>query len=124
MAHKTAGNLVDYSCCSDTDGDSPDESDKEKEESEDAHFILHTSGPPPTEAEIVAELDKINSQRKETRRSAATVSGTLSEIRKKRALIQGEEKALRSDIRAICIQGRNDHSKRDLKRDFTKGIRE
>lgn len=79
---------------------------------------------PLTEDEIEGELVQIKSQKKELRMSRKTLDGDISTTKMELSSIVSREKALLSQVKSICIKGRNDYSKGGIKNDFAMGIKE
>lgn len=115
--HRKRRGSVDIT--SDSDGDyGSDASDKENSQPE------QETRTPLTEDEIEGELIQIKSQRKEFRKSRKTLEENISATKKELNFVVSQEKALLSQVKSVCIKGRNAYSKGGIKNDFAMGIKE
>lgn len=114
---KTRGSVNDLS-----DSDDIDDSDDAgyRETSQDSQG----QKTPLTEDEIEDELASIKAQKKEARKSKKRLRQELAQAEKELAEVSAEETVMQSEMRSLCIRGRNKYLKDSIKRDFALGIKE
>lgn len=115
--HRKRRGAADMAIDSDGSYDS-DGSDKENSQT------VQETRTPVTEDEIEVELVRIKSQKKDFRKSRKTLDENISATKKELNSIVSQEKALLSQVKSICIKGRNDYSRSAIKNDFAMGIKE
>ncbi|KAK4236644.1 hypothetical protein C8A03DRAFT_16733 [Achaetomium macrosporum] len=101
---------------SDTDGS--DSSDKENQESPDEERQ------PLTADEIDAKLASLKAEKKEVRAKKKQIEEQIAAGREEMKKLSSEKDATLAEVKAICIQGRNEYSRRAIKQDFAMGIKE
>ncbi|KAK3294038.1 uncharacterized protein B0H64DRAFT_361274 [Chaetomium fimeti] len=101
---------------SDTDGS--DSSDKENQE----HVVEDRE--PLTEDQIEAKLASLKAEKKEVRVKKKEVEEKIKVVREKIKEFATEKEMLLAEVKAVCIQGRNEYSRRAIKLDFAMGIKE
>lgn len=79
---------------------------------------------PLTEEEIEEQLANFKAQKKELRKSKRNIQDEISTLREDAARVSGEEGTLLSEVKLLCIQGRNEYSRASIKKDFAMGIKE
>lgn len=77
-----------------------------------------------TEDEIEDELASIKAQKKQARKSKKSTTKQIAQAEKELAEITANEAMMQSEMRSLCIQGRNKYLKDSIKRDFALGIKE
>lgn len=77
-----------------------------------------------TEDEIENELTSIKSQKRQARKSKKRITKQIAESEKKLAEVSANEANMQSEMRSLCIRGRNKYLKDSIKRDFALGIKE
>lgn len=104
----------------DDDNYASDDSEKENSQAkqEDENRI------PLTEDKIDDELAAIRTQKKDLRKSKKTFDEKISGIKKQLAELNDEEETLTSQVKSVCIKGRNEYSRGAIKNDFAQGIKE
>ncbi|ROW04317.1 hypothetical protein VSDG_00871 [Cytospora chrysosperma] len=107
----------------DTTFDSDDSYESDGSDKENSQTVQETRTPL-TEDEIEMELVQIKSQKKDFRKSRKTLDENISATKKELNSIVSQEKALLSEVKSICIKGRNEYSRRAIKNDFAMGIKE
>lgn len=111
-----ASSDLDDSDFSDSDGS--DASDKENHDSRDENRQ------PLTEDQIDAKLASLKAEKKELRTKKKEIEGKVSPIREDIKKLVQEKEMLLAEVKAVCIQGRNEYSRRAIKQDFAMGIKE
>lgn len=76
------------------------------------------------EDEIEQQLASFKVELKELRKSKKKIKSEIAELRKKVAEITSQANSLISQVKSICIKGRNEYSKRVIKDDFALGVKE
>lgn len=79
---------------------------------------------PLTEDEVEDELASIKAQRKEARKAKKGLRLELSKAEKELVEVSADEAVMQSEMRSLCIRGRNKYLKDSIKRDFALGIKE
>ncbi|KUI60678.1 Nuclear GTPase SLIP-GC [Cytospora mali] len=115
--HRKRRGSIDIS--SDSDG-SYDSDGSDKENSQPAQEL----STPLTEDEVDSELMLFKSQKKDLRKSRKALDEKISAMKKELNLIISEEKALLSEVKSVCIKGRNEYSRGAIANDFAMGIKE
>ncbi|ROW06521.1 hypothetical protein VMCG_04292 [Cytospora schulzeri] len=115
--HRKRRGSIDITSDSDGSYDS-DGSDKENSQS------VQETRTPLTEDEIEMELVQIKSRKKDYRKSRKALDENISATKKELNSIVSQERALLSQVKSICIKGRNDYSRSAIKNDFAMGIKE
>jgi hypothetical protein len=77
-----------------------------------------------TEEEIEDQLASLKSRKKSYREQRKECETKISGIRQEMKTIEAEKDRLLAEVKAICIQGRNDYSRGAIQRDFAMGIKE
>lgn len=77
-----------------------------------------------TEDEIEDELASIKAQKKQARKSKKSTTKQIAEAEKELAEVTTNEAMMQSEMRSLCIRGRNNYLKDSIKRDFALGIKE
>lgn len=77
-----------------------------------------------TEDEIENEITKIKAQKRQARKSKKSITKQIAESEKKLAEVSTNEAKMQSEMRSLCIRGRNKYLKDSIKRDFALGIKE
>lgn len=77
-----------------------------------------------TEDEIEDELASIKAQKKQARKSKKSTAKQIAEAEKELSEVTANEAMMQSEMRSLCIQGRNKYLKDSIKRDFALGIKE
>ncbi|KAH6855788.1 hypothetical protein B0I37DRAFT_365794 [Chaetomium sp. MPI-CAGE-AT-0009] len=101
---------------SDTDGS--DSSDKENQED------VAEDREPLTQDMIEAKLASLKAEKKEVRVKKKEVEEKVKVVREKIKELTTEREMLLAEVKAVCIQGRNEYSRRAIKQDFAMGIKE
>lgn len=110
---------------SDSDSDETQDSDESACDEENSQPSSVTEDRPPlTEDEIEAELAKFKTEKKDLRNRKKTINARIAEVKKQIADVVAEQKWLMSDIKSVCIRGRNEYSRSAIKNDFALGIKE
>ncbi|OTA63095.1 hypothetical protein K449DRAFT_349574 [Hypoxylon sp. EC38] len=91
-----------------------DSSDKENSE----------SAKPLTEQDIEEKIASFKSQRKKKREERRELDAQIADVRRQIEETEAERQAILAEIKARCIQGRNNYSRGAIKQDFAMGIRE
>lgn len=117
LGRKTRGAVVDLSDSDDVD----DSDDAGSAENSQAPRYQKTSL---TENEIQNELDSIKIQKKQARKSKKNLTKVLTEAEAELAEVGFDEATRQSQMRSLCIRGRNKYSKDAIKQDFALGIKE
>ncbi|KAI1749431.1 hypothetical protein F4782DRAFT_513171 [Xylaria castorea] len=94
-----------------------DSSDKENSQSEQRSKPL-------TEEEAEEKISSLRAQRKRIRGDRRSLDSQIAGIRQEIKVIQNQREKLLADVKAICIQGRNEYSRGAIKQDFAMGIKE
>ncbi|KAI0546525.1 hypothetical protein F4679DRAFT_598606 [Xylaria curta] len=102
---------------SDVNASDPGSSDKENSQSEQSRKPL-------TEDEIEEQLSSLRAQRKKIRGDRRSLDLQINEIRREIKEIKNQQENTLADVKAICIQGRNEYSRGAIKQDFAMGIKE
>lgn len=108
-------------------GSDEDDSDAEMSDSSDKE----NSAPKPdkerkplTKEEIESKLASMKDERRKTRAGLMDIRAQEKETKTLIKEIESEKKKLESEVKAICIQGRNEYSRAAIKKDFAMGIKE
>lgn len=113
--------------------DSPDEDDESdseylssgsKENNQQSNTDNNNDRKPLTEDQIMEELSQLKAERKAIRENKKRIDQGYSENRDKTSTLESEKEALVSQIKSVCIKGRNEYSRNAIKRDFAMGIKE
>ncbi|KAI0188385.1 hypothetical protein EV127DRAFT_368349 [Xylaria flabelliformis] len=102
---------------SDVKASNPGSSDKESSQSEQ-------SSKPLTEEEIEEQISLLRAQRKKIRGDRRSLDTQIAEIGREIKAIRNQKDNMLADVKAICIQGRNEYSRGAIKQDFAMGIKE
>ncbi|KAL1861640.1 hypothetical protein Daus18300_008756 [Diaporthe australafricana] len=94
----------------------------DEEDSQASH--MQDQETPLTGDVVEEELANLKVQKRDARKSKKGLDEQISASKKEIGDLDEEEKAIHSEIKARCIQGRNKYSKTALKRDFAMGIKE
>lgn len=105
---------------SDVDSDSSDSegsvsSDKENQEDR---------GEPLTSDEIDTKLASLKGEKKELRDKKKGIDEKVKALRENIKELTAEKDTILAELKAVCIQGRNQYSKTAIKQDFAMGIKE
>ncbi|KAI0876004.1 hypothetical protein GGS24DRAFT_453177 [Hypoxylon argillaceum] len=92
-------------------------SDKENSQPEQSRKLL-------TEEDIEQKISSLRAQRKNLRGGNRSLNSQIAESRQEIVKIQKEREKILADVKAICIQGRNEYSRAAIKQDFAMGIKE
>ncbi|KAJ8108981.1 hypothetical protein ONZ43_g6263 [Nemania bipapillata] len=105
-------------------GDNEDEdvydsgsSDKENSQLEQSRKLL-------SEADIEDKLTALRMQRKNIRTENRSLQSQIAEFRREIDRIQDEREKVLADVKAVCIQGRNNYSRAAIRQDFAMGVKE
>ncbi|ETS86827.1 hypothetical protein PFICI_00655 [Pestalotiopsis fici W106-1] len=79
---------------------------------------------PLTEQEIEQTLAALKSQKKQIREDKRELDVEIKQITQQMEECQQERDTLLGEMRAICVQGRNEYSRGAIKQDFASGIKE
>lgn len=79
---------------------------------------------PLTEGEIEEKLGALRVDKKQHRRNKKLVQDKITALREQVKGINDEKETLLAEVKAICIQGRNEYSRKAIKQDFAMGIKE
>jgi hypothetical protein len=79
---------------------------------------------PLTEGEIEEKLGELKADKKQHRRDKKLVQDKITALREQVKGINDEKETLLAEVKAICIQGRNEYSRKAIKQDFAMGIKE
>jgi hypothetical protein len=79
---------------------------------------------PLTEGEIEEKLGELKADKKQHRRNKKLVQDKITALREQVKGINDEKETLLAEVKAICIQGRNEYSRKAIKHDFAMGIKE
>ncbi|KAH6632633.1 hypothetical protein F5144DRAFT_574744 [Chaetomium tenue] len=101
-----------------SDADSSDSSDKENQER------MAEDREPLTEDQIEAKLASLKAEKKEVRVKKKEIEEQVKTTREKIKEFVTEKEMLLAEVKAVCIQGRNEYSRRAIKQDFAMGIKE
>lgn len=102
-----------------SDGVSSDDDSSDKENSQPGQ-----DRKPLTEEEVEEQILLLRTRRKEIRGERRSLDSQIAELRKEIEGIENEREKILADVKAICIQGRNDYSRGAIKQDFAMGIKE
>lgn len=97
-----------------------DDAESDKENSQSAQ----EDRPPLTEEEVDQELAKFKALKRDLRKSRKDIDTKIAALKKQMAVIVVEKKALTSEVKSMCIKGRNEYSRAAIKKDFAMGIKE
>ncbi|KAI0417897.1 hypothetical protein F5X98DRAFT_363421 [Xylaria grammica] len=103
----------------DDDWDASDSgpSDKENSQSEQSREPL-------TEKKIEEQLSLLRAQRKKIRGERRPIDSEIAGFGQEIKKLQAEREKVLADVKAICIQGRNNYSTGAIKQDFAMGVKE
>ncbi|KAM7187037.1 hypothetical protein V8F33_011456 [Rhypophila sp. PSN 637] len=79
---------------------------------------------PLTEEDIEEELSAIRTQKKELRGKKREIDQKMALLRKDIEANKVEMNSLNHEVKAVCIKGRNEYSRKAIKNDFAMGIKE
>ncbi|KAI1502359.1 hypothetical protein F5X99DRAFT_379222 [Biscogniauxia marginata] len=79
---------------------------------------------PLNDKKIEETLASIKAQRKQIRGDRRAIDSQIADICKEISNVQSERDAILSELKAMCIKGRNDYSCGAIKQDFAAGIKE
>ncbi|KAK4192432.1 hypothetical protein QBC35DRAFT_483760 [Podospora australis] len=102
-----------------SDSDASDDSDKENHDE-----TPEEDRTPLTEDQIDTKLKALRDEKKKIRATKKEVLQKIAKIRSQIKEFTAEKKALNSEIKEVCIKGRNEYSKNAIQRDFAMGIKE
>ncbi|KAI0148196.1 hypothetical protein F4776DRAFT_606585 [Hypoxylon sp. NC0597] len=91
-----------------------DSSDKENSQSDK----------PLTEQDVEEKLASFKAQRKKKREERRELNAQIANVRNQIEETEAERQVILAEIKARCIQGRNNYSRGAIKQDFSMGIRE
>ncbi|KAI1134964.1 hypothetical protein F5Y05DRAFT_421688 [Hypoxylon sp. FL0543] len=91
---------------------------------EDPQFTEDEQPLPLTKQEIEAKLASITDQLKPMREEKRTLKTQIESVREEIEEMETEHQEILTEIKARCIQGRNDYSRGEIKQDFAMGIKE
>lgn len=77
-----------------------------------------------TKDEIEKELTSIKAQKKQARITKKSITEQITESEKELTEANAKEAKMQSEMRSLCIRGRNKYLKASIKRDFALGIKE
>jgi predicted nucleic acid-binding Zn-ribbon protein len=101
-----------------SDSDGSDSSDKENRESPDE------DREPLTADQIENKLASLKAEKKEVRAKKKEIEDKVKAGREAIKELVTEKEMLLAEVKAVCIQGRNEYSRRAIKQDFAMGIKE
>ncbi|KAL2176798.1 uncharacterized protein P884DRAFT_300219 [Thermothelomyces heterothallicus CBS 202.75] len=101
---------------SDTDGS--DSSDKENQEAQ------NEEREPLTCDEVDAKLASLKNEKKEVRAKKKEIEEKIKAFRERIKQLTTEKEVILAEVKAVCIQGRNEYSRKAIKQDFAMGIKE
>lgn len=70
------------------------------------------------------KLASFKAQKRDLRQSRKDFDAKITTLKKQATAVVAEQKALTSEIKSICIKGRNEYSRGAIKNDFAMGIKE
>lgn len=108
---------------SDSDEDSSDSDDSDFSNKENSQ-PQDEARQPLTEEEIDRKLATFKAEKKELRRNKKAIEESIADVRLQMKKVQSETDILLSEVKAICIKGRNEYSRKAIKHDFAMGIKE
>jgi hypothetical protein len=111
-----SSNDLDDSDFSDSEGS--DCSDKENQASQ------NVDREPLTAEQIEAKLASLKAEKKEIRAKKKEIDQQVSAGREEIKKLIAEKDMLLAEVKAVCVQGRNEYSRRAIKQDFAMGIKE
>ncbi len=92
-------------------------SDKENSQPEQSRKPL-------TKEEIERQISSLREQRKEIRKERFLLDSQIVKLSLEIEKAKAEREIILADMKAICIQGRNDYARGAIKQDFAMGIKE
>lgn len=101
-----------------SDSDSLSDSDKENGGLEDGDGRV-----PLLEDQIEEKLSQLKAQKQATKENRQETNNKISEMRRELRDLTLKDK-LESEIKSVCIKGRNTYSRQAIKEDFAMGIKE
>lgn len=101
-----------------SDSDGSDSSDKENQGSQDEERE------PLTADQIDAKLASLKSEKRDVRSRKKEIEDKIRAGREEAKELVTEKETILADVKAICIRGRNEYSRRAIKQDFAMGIKE
>ncbi|KAK4033768.1 hypothetical protein C8A01DRAFT_19341 [Parachaetomium inaequale] len=101
-----------------SDSDGSDSSDKENQESQDE------PREPLTEDQIDTKLASLKVEKKEVREKKKEIDEKVKALRDEVKGLVSEKEIILAEVKAVCIQGRNEYSRKAIKQDFAMGIKE
>lgn len=107
-----------------SDGDDSDAENSDSSDKENSDPKVGQEKIPLTKEEIESKISSLRDEKKQTR---VGIKGLEAQEKQTRTLIkeiESEKKNLDSEVKAICIQGRNNYSRTAIKKDFAMGIKE
>jgi len=107
------------------DSDASDFSESELSDSSDKENSQPDENRQPlTEEDIESKIASLKEQKKTLRQTKKSVMGKMADVRSEIKQIEAEKEELHSEVKAICIKGRNEYSRGAIKKDFAMGIKE
>jgi len=97
------------------------ESDFEDDTESDEYKVNQS---PLTAEDIGAKLSSLKTERKQIREDRQALRFKLEELQMQLDKIQAEHEELLAHIKAKCIKGRNEYSRKAIQQDFAMGIKE
>lgn len=101
-----------------SDSEDSGASDQENEKPQDKNRQ------PLTADQIDAELASLKGEKTEVRKKRKEIDQQISAGRDEIKNMVAEKEMLLAEVKAVCIQGRNEYSRRAIKQDFAMGIKE
>lgn len=111
----------DVEYISSEDDNSTDTSEAEGESDDEG---VEQSRSPLTSDEIKAKIEELRQSKKNARQEKAVIARQVPDLKAKVREIRTKITAIRGDMSALCIAGRNAYSKGAIQQDFAAGIRE
>ncbi|KAL2258691.1 hypothetical protein VTK26DRAFT_7888 [Humicola hyalothermophila] len=109
---------------SDLDDSNLSDSDASGSRDKENHESRNESREPLTEDQIDAKLASLKAEKKELRIKKKDIERQVSAIREEIKKLAEEKDELLAGVKAVCIQGRNEYSRRAIKQDFAMGVKE
>lgn len=101
-----------------SDSDGSDSSDKENQGSQ------AEEREPLTADQIDAKLAALKSEKRDVRSRKKEIEDKIRAGREQAKELVTEKETILAEVKAVCIQGRNEYSRRAIKQDFAMGIKE
>ncbi|KAI1760686.1 hypothetical protein GGR53DRAFT_508668 [Hypoxylon sp. FL1150] len=108
----------------DSDTDSESDAFEHDDTSDKENSPSSTNREPLTLEDIEEALASFKAQRREMRQTKRELDEQIADIRKQMKEVKAERSKILADIKARCIQGRNEYSREAIKLDFASGIKE